>query len=202
MRDGREVPGGRREKEVNRLCHDGAFRHLDMSAVVEKGSVQGDDRVVLELRVAGEMLLEGFGLRSEHLGEWSDANAFRERPQVRKARRVPTVHENELTGLQDPERERLEVLGDHPAGPAEDGGLERDAEQGREVREFPLLVFLGGKAEGFKAPDRLLPDGAQPFGPTQLPLRGRKASVRGPPSGTPRSSSSRLRRSPRSGRAS
>src|SRR5436309_5642755 len=137
-----------------------------MSAVLEKRSVQGDERVVLELRVAGEMLLEGFGLRSEHLGERSDANAFRERPQVRKARRVPTVHENELTGLQDPERERLEVLGDHPAGPAEDRGLERDAEQGREVREFPLLVFLGGKAEGFKAPDRLLPDGAQPFGPT------------------------------------
>src|SRR2546428_1039754 len=157
---------------MNRLAHAGALWRLDVGAVLEERGVQGDERVVLELRVPREMLLEDFGLRSENLCERCDADAFRERPQVGEARRIPTVHEDELTGLQDPEREGVEVLGDHAAGPAEDRGLERDAEQGREVRVLPILVLLGGKAEGLKAPDRLPPDRAQPFGPAELSFRG------------------------------
>src|SRR5256712_7542965 len=118
------------------------------------------------------MLLKGLRLGPKHLCNRCDANAFRERPQVGETRRIPTVHEDELTRFQDPEREGLEVLGDHAAGPAEDRGLERDPEQGREVRVLPILVLLGGKAEGLEAPDRLLPDDAQPFGPAELSLRG------------------------------
>src|SRR5438094_4939378 len=157
---------------MDRLSHDGALRYLDVGAVLEERGVQGDERVILELRVPGEMLLEGLGLRSEHLGERCDADAFREGPQVGEARRIPTVHEDEWTRLQAPAREGLEVLGDHAAGPAEDRGLEWDPEQGREVRELPLLVLLGRKSEGLKAPDCLLSDGAQPFGPAELSLRG------------------------------
>src|SRR3989454_7580801 len=118
MGDDREFPGCRDEQEMNRLSDDGALRHLDVGAVLEERGIQGDERIVLELRVPGEMLLEGFRLRSENLGERRDADAFRERPQVGETRRIPTVHEDELTGLQDPEREGLEVLGDHAAGPA------------------------------------------------------------------------------------
>src|SRR5256885_9507250 len=104
------------------------------------------------------MLLKGLRVGPKRLCNRCAANAFRERPQVGETRRMPAVHDDELTRLQDPELERLEVLGDHAVRTAENGGLEREAEQGREVRVLPLLVLLGGKAEGFEAPDRLLPD--------------------------------------------
>src|SRR3989454_6579930 len=103
------------------------------------------------------MLLKGLRLGPKHLCNRCDANAFRERPQVGETRRIPAVHEDELTRLQDPELERLEVLGDHAVRTAENRGLEREAEQGREVRVLPMLVLLGGKAEGLEALHRLLP---------------------------------------------
>src|SRR5438093_1603828 len=146
MGDDRQIPRGRREQEVNRLPEDRALRHLDVCAILEERGVQGDERVVLESRVSGEMLLEGFGLRPEDFRERCDADAFRERPQVREPRSVPTVHEDELTGIQHPELEGLQVLGDHAVGPAENRELDRGANHGGGVRGLPSLGRTGGNA--------------------------------------------------------
>ena len=169
--DGGHLLRGRDENEVNRFLHDGAFRDLDVASVGEEGRVERDERVVLVLRVPREVLLDAPRIAPQDLGEGGDPHALRERTQIREAGRELPVHEHEASRLQDAEQEGFEPLRHDAIGPTQDRGLEWHAKEGREVREPPVLVLLGGETHGLEAGDGFLTDRTEPRRAREVRLR-------------------------------
>ena len=81
---------------MNRLLQDNAWRQLNAGALTQECRVQGDKRVTLERRDAGEVLVDRAGVSREYVAQALDPGPWRQPLEARQRRDVVPVDEHQL----------------------------------------------------------------------------------------------------------